>query len=163
MIYLPEQIPVGQQLNTCSYVLAKWTSVKGCKRVLLLNLMPQKEITELDIARTLQLTEVPTQIIPIKIRGQKYKNVSQTHMDQFYLDFEDIESCYFERLIITGAPLEQIPFEEVRYWDTLCHIMSWANVHVERTLYICWAAQAGLYFHYGIEKYPLKHKMFGIY
>ena len=163
MLYLPKDLPVSQTLQTVTYALHDWHSVAGCERVLLLNLMPQKEVTEMDIARTLQQTGLPLQIIPIKISGQHYKNTSEEHMDRFYLNFEDVALEYFDRLIITGAPLEQIEFEEVRYWDRLCYIMDWADRHVARTLYICWAAQAGLYHFYNIHKHPLENKMFGIF
>lgn len=125
--------------------------------------MPEKAKTEADIVRTLVATGETCQLIPIKIKGQVYKTTPKEHMDSFYIDFEDIECGYFERLIITGAPLEQIPFEEVRYWHQLQNIMHWADEHVRSTLYICWGAQAGLYEHYGVEKYPLPEKMFGVF
>lgn len=163
MIYLPCNIPASYELQTESYELGKWKSVSGCLRVLLLNLMPEKQVTELDISRVLQQTDVPLQIIPIKIKGQKYKNVSEEHMNRFYLDFDEVSGYSFDRLIITGAPLEQISFEQVRYWNELCGIMDWAVLNVERTLYICWAAQAGLYYHYNIQKRLLERKIFGVY
>lgn len=125
--------------------------------------MPEKAKTEADIVRTLVATGETCQLIPIKIKGQVYKTTPKEHMDSFYLDFEDIEWGCFERLIITGAPLEQMPFEEVRYWHQLQNIMHWADEHVRSTLYICWGAQAGLYEHYGVKKYPLPEKMFGVF
>lgn len=163
MIYLPCNIPASYKLQTESYKLDNWKSVSGCLRVLLLNLMPEKQVTELDISCVLQQTNVSLQIIPIKIKGQKYKNVSEEYMDRFYIDFDEISEYSFDRLIITGAPLEQIPFEQVRYWGELCDIMDWAVLNVERTLYICWAAQAGLYHHYNIQKRLLERKIFGVY
>lgn len=131
--------------------------------MLLLNLMPEKEKTELDIIRTLTATGESCQVIPIKIQGQMYKTTPVEHMNAFYIDFDEVERGYFERLIITGAPLEQIPFEEVRYWHQLQNIMHWADEHVCSTLYICWGAQAGLYEHYGIKKFSLPEKMFGVF
>lgn len=163
MIYLPIEIPSSLVFPSKGYVLSKWHKIQGVKRVLFLNLMPQKIVTELDFTRVLSESEVDLQLIPIKIRGHICKNTSQEHMTKFYLDFEDIASYSFDRLIITGAPLEQIQFDEVRYWPQLCRIMDWANQNVERCLYICWAAQAGLYFRYGIPKYQLPAKKFGIY
>lgn len=86
-----------------------------------------------------------------------------SHMQAFYLDFDEVEADYYDGIIITGAPVEQIPFEEVRYWPQLCHIMDWAQTHTEKALYVCWGAQAGLYHLYGIPKYPLPEKKFGIF
>lgn len=163
MIYLPCDIPASYELQTEMYELGKWKSVSGCLRVLLLNLMPEKQVTELDISRVLQQTDVSLQIIPIKIKGQSYKNVSEEYMNRFYLDFDEISEYSFDRLIVTGAPLEQIPFAQVRYWNELCGIMDWATLNVERSLYICWAAQAGLYHHYNIQKRLLEKKIFGVY
>lgn len=163
-VYLPHGIPCADLLQTSTYNLQKWQDVSGCIRVLLLNLMPVKADTELDIARSLAFyADKAVQILPMKISGQRYKTTPMEHMQQFYLDFENYAPYQFDRLIITGAPLEQMPFEEVRYWQQLQQIMHWADKHVERTLYICWAAQAGLYEHYGIEKYSLPNKMFGIF
>ena len=163
MLYLPQNIPASLELHTVTYKLDEWETVLGCKRVLLLNLMPQKAVTEYDIARVLQLTDKDIQLIPIKISGQQYKNTSKIHMDSFYLNFEEVENSMFDRLIITGAPLEQIDFEDVRYWDALCYIMEWSDQHVKRNLYICWAAQAGLYHFYNLPKYRLEQKMFGVF
>ena len=134
------------------------------KRVLLLNLMPQKAVTELDIARQMVGRPGGVALLPMKIAGQTYKTTPQSHMDALYLDFEAYEQGVYDAMIITGAPLECMPFEQVRYWDALCRIIDWADHHVLRsTLYICWAAQAGLYHHYGIDKYALPAKMFGIF
>lgn len=163
MLYLPKGIPASEQLSTDTYKLHEWNKVQHCKRVLLLNLMPQKTQTELDIARTICATNENVQLIPIKIKGQTYKTTPMEHIKAFYIDFDDVEHECFDGLIITGAPVEQIAFEEVRYWPQLCHIMDWATDNVERILYICWGAQAGLYHHYGICKYALPEKRFGIF
>lgn len=162
-VWVPKDLPCAKALGLPSFELAEWQECNCQRRVLLLNLMPEKAKTEADIVRTLIATGETCQLIPIKIKGQVYKTTPKEHMDSFYLDFEDIEWGYFERLIITGAPLEQIPFEEVRYWHQLQNIMHWADEHVRSTLYICWGAQAGLYEHYGVKKYPLPEKMFGVF
>ena len=163
MLHLPENIPAAETLGAATYELGKWCEVEGVCRVLLLNLMPEKAVTELDIARTLQATQRSVQIIPVKLKGQKFKTTPQAHMEAFYLDIEDLMDLGFDRLIVTGAPLEQMPFEEVRYWEALCRVMDWADRKVERTLYVCWGAQAGLYHFYHIDKHPLSEKMFGIF
>lgn len=163
MLYLPQGIPVSEKLSSMPYNLNTWKEIQNCKRVLLLNLMPLKAQTELDIARTICKTDIDVQLIPIKIKGQTYKTTPMEHMMAFYLDFEVVEADWFDGLIITGAPVEQIPFEQVRYWTQLCHIMDWAKNNVERTLYICWGAQAGLYHSYGIKKYLLPEKRFGVF
>lgn len=162
-VWVPKGLPCAKALGLPSFELAEWQECNCQRRVLLLNLMPEKAKTEADIVRTLAATGENCQLIPIKIKGQVYKTTPKEHMDSFYLDFEDVEWGYFERLIITGAPLEQMPFEEVRYWHQLQNIMHWADEHVRSTLYICWGAQAGLYEHYGVKKYPLPEKMFGVF
>lgn len=162
-IWLPQGMPCADVIKANTYVLSRWQECKAEKHVLLLNLMPQKEVTELDIARTLQACALSVQILPMKIKGQTYKTTPLEYMNAFYLNFEEYEPYEFDHLIITGAPLEQMPFEQVRYWSQLCNIMNWADKHVKHTLYICWGAQAGLYKHYGIPKYGLTDKMFGIF
>lgn len=113
-------------------------------RVLLLNLMPNKAVTELDIARVLAVPDMDVQLLPMKIAGQTYKTTPMSHMERFYADFEHFEHDHFDGFIITGAPVEHLPFEEVRYWPQLCHIMDWARTHVRSTLYICWGAQGSV-------------------
>lgn len=132
-------------------------------RILLLNLMPQKAVTELDIARMMVQPGMAVEFILIKISGQSYKTTPQAYMDTFYRDFEQVEQEHFDGLIVTGAPVEHLPFEEVRYWPQLCHIMDWAVSHVAMSLYICWGAQAALYHRYGIPKYILPAKKFGVF
>ena len=125
--------------------------------------MPQKLVTELDIARMMVHPSLSVQLIPMKISGQTYKTTPMQHMVDFYTDFEDLEKGCYDGMILTGAPIEHLPFEEVRYWAQLCQIMEWATIHVCSSLYICWGAQAGLQYHYDIPKYQLPDKMFGIY
>ena len=163
MLYLPHHIPASLSLASATYSLSGWKQVDGVLRVLFLNLMPQKEVTELDIARTLQHTGVDVQLIPVKLKGQTFKTTPMSHMQAFYLDIEDLQEESFDRMIVTGAPLEQMPFEHVRYWEQLCRVMDWADKHIPRTLYVCWGAQAGLYHFYGIDKHALPSKMFGIF
>jgi len=166
MLYLPRHLPAAKELQCATYELARWRDTDCAMRIGLLNLMPNKPVTELDIARTLQMLPVKTdlQLVPLKIKGQKYKTTPVEHMEACYVDFEEVENCgYIDRLIITGAPLEQLAFGEVRYWPQLCHIMDWANQNAGRVLHICWGAQAGLYHFYGIDKFSLPEKCFGVF
>lgn len=132
-------------------------------RILFLNIMPQKAVTELDFARALGGTPLCVELLPMKIKGQTYKTTPMEYMEAFYRDFETFEADCFDGLIVTGAPVEQYPFEDVRYWKQLQHIFDWAKTHIRSTLYVCWGAQAGLYHHYGVPKYWLPEKKFGIY
>ncbi len=163
-IWLPKDFTCVQRINNVrEFDLLEWKRVEPQMRVLFLNLMPEKEKTEWDIVRTLAACGVEVQLLPMKISGQSYKTTPMLHMQQFYLNFQAYEPYHFDRFIVTGAPLEQIPFEQVRYWEQLQYIMHWANTHVDRTLYICWGAQAALYEYYGINKQSLPQKMFGIF
>lgn len=132
-------------------------------RVLLLNLMPQKERTELDFARMLCTVAPWLELVPVKIPGQRYKTTPQAHMDSFYADLDPTGGEEADGLVVTGAPVEHLPFEQVRYWPQLCDIMDWAARHVRTTLYVCWGAQAALYHRYGIRKHALPGKMFGVF
>ena len=132
-------------------------------RIALLNLMPTKVVTETQLSRLLGNTPLQVELELVQVRSHKSKNTSQEHMLAFYKTFDEVENQFFDGMIITGAPVEQMPFEEVEYWDELCHIMEWSKTHVHSTFHICWGAQAGLYYHYGIQKYPLKEKLFGVF
>lgn len=132
-------------------------------RIVILNLMPLKITTETDLIRLLSNTPLQLDISFMKLKSHTPKNTPIEHMMMFYKDFETLCREKFDGMIITGAPVEQMPFEEVSYWQEISQIFSWARTHVTSTLYICWAAQAGLYYHYGIPKYPLEKKMFGIF
>lgn len=132
-------------------------------KIAILNLMPIKVTTETDLIRLLSNTPLQLDITFVKLKSHTSKNTPIEHMQAFYRDFEEISKEKFDGLIITGAPVEQFEFEEVTYWDEITSIFSWAKTHVQSTLYICWAAQAGLYYHYGIQKYGLPKKMFGIF
>lgn len=132
-------------------------------RIVILNLMPLKITTETDLVRLLSNTPLQIDIAFMKLRSHTPKNTPIEHMMMFYRDFAELRREKFDGMIITGAPVEQMEFEQVSYWDELVGIFEWARTHVTSTLYICWAAQAGLYYHYGIPKYGLEKKMFGIF
>ena len=129
----------------------------------LLNLMPLKEDTELQILRSLSNTPLQVDVTFVRVGSHVSKNTSTSHIYKFYETFEDIKNRKFDGFIITGAPVEQMPFEEVDYWDELKEIMEWTKTNVTSTLHLCWGAQAGIYYHYGIDKKPLNKKMFGVY
>lgn len=132
-------------------------------RIAILNLMPKKIETETQILRLLSNTPLQVDIELIQTASHQSKNTSKEHLIKFYKTFEDIKNERFDGLIITGAPVEQLPYEEVDYWQELCEIMEWSKTNVFSTFHICWGAQAGLYYHYGVPKYALPEKMFGIF
>ena len=132
-------------------------------KIVVLNLMPLKITTETDLVRLLSNTPLQMEIYFMKLKSHTPKNTPVEHMMMFYKDFEILRGQKFDGMIITGAPVETMPFEEVAYWDEIKSIFDWAKTHVTSTLYICWAAQAGLYHFYGVPKYPLPYKMFGIF
>ena len=129
----------------------------------ILNLMPTKIVTETQILRCLSNTPLQIEVELVGLVSHSSKNTSQEHLLEFYKSFDEIKERNFDGFIITGAPVEQMPFDEVDYWEELCGIMDWTTTHVHSTLHICWGAQAGLYHHYGIEKYPLEEKVSGIF
>ena len=132
-------------------------------KVVLWNLVPLKITTETDLIRLLSNTPLQMEVSFMKLKSHTPKNTPIEHMMMFYRDFEKMRDEKFDGMIITGAPVEQMEFEDVNYWDEITRIFTWARNHVTSTLYICWAAQAGLYYHYGIPKYPLQKKMFGVF
>lgn len=129
----------------------------------LLNLMPLKEDTELQILRMLSNTPLQVDVVFVNVSSHVSKNTSTSHLNKFYVPFKDIKKQKFDGFIITGAPVEQMPFEEVDYWEELKEIMDWTKNHVTSTLHLCWGAQAGLYYHYGVDKVQLPAKMFGVF
>jgi homoserine O-succinyltransferase len=131
--------------------------------VVVLNLMPLKITTETDLVRLLSNSPLQVELDFMKIKGHQSKNTPIEHMQAFYKDFDSICNDYYDGMIVTGAPVEQMEFEDVTYWDELKGIFEWSRTHVTSTLYICWAAQAGLYYFYGIPKYDLDAKKFGIF
>jgi homoserine O-succinyltransferase len=132
-------------------------------KIAILNLMPLKITTETDLIRLLSNTPLQLEISFMKLKSHTPKNTPIEHMMMFYRDFEEMRHEKYDGMIITGAPVETLEFEDVTYWDEMTDIFTWARTHVTSTLYICWAAQAGLYYYYGIPKYPLQKKMFGIF
>jgi len=164
---LPDQLPAIEILkNENIFVMdnsrATTQDIRPL-RIVVLNLMPLKITTETDLIRLLSNTPLQIEVNFMKLRSHTPKNTPIEHMMMFYKDFKTLSAEKFDGMIITGAPVESMPFEDVTYWDELTEIFTWAKTHVTSTLYICWAAQAGLYFHYGIPKYSLPKKMFGIF
>lgn len=166
-IRIPNELPATKTLRDENiFVITEDRAVKQDIRPLeiaILNLMPTKIVTETQLARLLGNTPLQVQCELVKTATHRAKNTSEEHMLTFYKTFDDIRARTFDGLVITGAPLEHLPFEEVEYWDELCRIMEWSKTHVTSTLHICWGAQAALYYHYGIKKYPLEKKLFGVF
>lgn len=131
--------------------------------ILMLNLMPTKITTETQIARLIGNTPLQVELELLQTATHKAKHTSPEHMLSFYRTFDEVRHRKFDGMIITGAPVEQMEFEQVEYWDELCQIMEWSRTHVTSTFHICWGAQAGLHFHWGIGKYPLEKKLFGVF
>ena len=132
-------------------------------RIVILNLMPLKITTETDLLRLLSNTPLQLEIMFMKLKSHTPKNTPVEHMMMFYKDFEILKTQKFDGMIVTGAPVEQLEYEQVSYWDEISAIFEWAKTNVTSTIYICWAAQAGLYYHYNIPKYTLERKLFGIF
>ena len=132
-------------------------------RILMLNLMPTKVATETQLARLLGNTPLQVEMELLMVSSHVSRNISQEHMLTFYKTFEQVKDQTFDGMVITGAPVERLPFEEVEYWQELCEIFEWSKTHVTSTFHICWGAQAGLYYHYGIAKEPLPEKLSGVY
>lgn len=132
-------------------------------QVCILNLMPKKQDTELQLLRALSNTPLQVDVTFLMVKSHVSMNTSVNHLNRFYTVFDEIRNRKFDGVIITGAPVEQMPFEEVDYWDELCEIMEWTKTNVTSTLHICWGAQAGLYYHFGIDKIDLPEKLSGVY
>ncbi|MBR2937523.1 MAG: homoserine O-succinyltransferase [Oscillospiraceae bacterium] len=131
--------------------------------IVVLNLMPTKIVTETQLSRLLGNTPLQVHIELMHVKSHTSKNTAQEHLLAFYKTFDELKHRKFDGMVITGAPVENMPFEEVDYWPELCEIMQWSTTHVHSTLHICWGAQAGLYYHYGVNKHPLPEKMFGVF
>jgi len=132
-------------------------------KIIILNLMPLKITAETDLLRLLSNSPLQIEIDFLKIKGHTPKNTPSEHMSAFYRNFDELNNKKYDGMIITGAPVELLPFEEVTYWEEMKEILDWAENHVTSTLFICWAAQAGLFHYYGVPKYPLNKKMFGVF
>ncbi|MBQ3105080.1 MAG: homoserine O-succinyltransferase [Lachnospiraceae bacterium] len=132
-------------------------------QIAILNLMPIKEDTELQLLRAMSNTPLQIDVTFVKMNSHLSLHTSANHLNRFYVTFDEIKYRRWDGLLITGAPVEHLPFEEVDYWQELCEIMEWSKTHVTSTLHICWGAQAGLYYHYGLDKVLLPEKMFGVF
>ena len=166
-IKVPNGLPAVKTLKDENiFVMTHKRAVKQDIRplkILLLNLMPKKIETETQFARLLGNTPLQVEMEMMYTTSHKSKNTSEEHLLAFYKTFDEIKDNKYDGMIITGAPVENMEFEEVEYWDELCEIMEWSKSHVTSTFHICWGAQAGLYYHYGIQKHPLPKKCFGVY
>ena len=166
-IKIPNELPATQTLTEENiFVMTETRAMTQDIRplqILLLNLMPTKIATETQLARLLSNTPLQVELELMQTSTHESKNATKEHMLKFYTTFDQVRDRNFDGLIITGAPVEQMPFEEVEYWDELCQIMEWSRTHVYSTFHICWGAQAGLYYHYGIPKVDLDKKLFGVF
>ena len=166
-IKIPNDLPAVKTLNDENiFVMTETRAITQDIRplkILLLNLMPKKIETETQLSRLLGNSPLQVDFEFIHTKSHVSKNTSPEHLFTFYKTFDDVKNKTFDGMIITGAPVEQMPFEEVEYWEELCEIMEWTKTHVHSTFHICWGAQAGLYYHYGVPKYPLSEKLFGIF
>ena len=166
-IKIPNELPARQTLeNENIFVMDEFRAIHQDirpLRVLILNLMPTKVATETQLARLLGNTPLQVEMVLLAVEGHTPAHTSQAHMLEFYKTFPEVQDENFDGMIITGAPVEQLAFEEVDYWDELCRIMEWSKSHVHSVFHICWGAQAGLYYHYGIPKEALSEKMFGVF
>ena len=166
-IKIPDSLPATQTLlNENIFVMDELRAAKQDirpLRVALLNLMPTKIETETQFARLLSNSPLQVELTLLQTATYEAKNTSREHLLAFYETFEDVKERKFDGLVITGAPVELMEFEDVEYWDELCRIMEWSKTHVYSTLHICWGAQAALYHHYGIRKYPMDEKLFGVF
>lgn len=166
-IRIPNDLPaVKTLLNENIFVMPEQRAVTQDirpLRILLLNLMPNKIATETQLSRLLGNTPLQVELELIHTSTYHSKNTSSEHLLSFYKTFNDVKDQSFDGMIITGAPVEKMEFSQVEYWQELCEIMEWTKTHVHSTFHICWGAQAGLYYHYGIKKYPLENKLFGVF
>ena len=166
-IKIPNELPATKTLTEENiFVMTETRAMTQDIRplhILLLNLMPTKIDTETQLSRLLGNTPLQVELTLARVRSHESKNTSEEHMLAFYKNFDEVSHLNFDGMIITGAPVEHLPFEEVDYWEELCRIMEWSKTHVHSTFHICWGAQAGLYYHFGIQKKPLPEKMFGVF
>lgn len=166
-IKVPDQLPAKEILNNENiFVMDESTAYHQDirpLRIAVLNLMPSKETTETQLLRLIGNTPLQVEVVLIRPITHTSKNTSSEHLETFYKTFEDIKDEYYDGLVITGAPVEHLAFEDVNYWEELKDIMDWSARRVTSTFHICWASQAGLYHHYGVKKYDLDEKIFGVF
>ena len=166
-IKIPNELPAVKVLNDENiFVMTETRALTQDIRplkILVLNLMPKKITTETQLSRILGNTPLQIELEFMRTASHMPSHISEKHLFAFYKTFDEVADKYFDGMVITGAPVELLSFEEVDYWDELCRIMEWSKTHVHSTFHICWAAQAGLYYHFGIPKYELPEKMFGVF
>lgn len=166
-IKIPEGLPARQTLTEENiFVMDEYRALTQQIRPLkiaILNLMPTKIVTETQLLRLLGNSPLQCEVELLHTGTHKSKNTPEDHLLKYYKTFDDVKHETFDGLIITGAPVEKLPFEKVEYWDELCRVMEWSKTHVFSTYHICWGAQAALYYHYGIPKYELEQKLFGVF
>jgi homoserine O-succinyltransferase len=166
-IKIPNELPATKILNDENiFVITETRALTQDIRplqILIVNLMPTKIVTETQLARLLGNTPLQVEMELLMMSTHKSKNTSEDHMLAFYKTFDEVKDRNFDGMVITGAPVEHMPFEEVEYWEELCEIMEWSKTHVTSTFHICWGAQAALYYHFGINKVQLDKKLFGVF
>ena len=166
-IQIPNDLPAAGVLQQENIFVMKQTRAETQQirplEIVLLNLMPTKIVTETQLSRVLGNTPLQVHLELMMVSSHQSKNTPQEHLLTFYKTFDELKDRKFDGMVITGAPVELLEFEEVNYWEELCEIMEWSKTHVHSTFHICWGAQAGLYYHYGIQKYTLPEKLFGVY
>ena len=166
-IKIPNSLPARKTLESENiFVMTEYRAMHQDIRplkLLILNLMPTKIATETQLLRKFSNTPLQIQVELLQTISHSAQNVDRSHLESFYTSFDQIKDKYYDGLVITGAPVEIMDFEAVDYWSELCQIMDWSKTHVHSTLHICWGAQAGLYYHYGIPKYELPQKVFGVF
>ena len=166
-IRIPNDLPAAQVMQQENIFVMKHQRATTQQirplEIVVLNLMPTKIVTETQLTRLLGNTPLQVNLELMHTSTHRSKNVSEEHLLTFYKTFDELKDRKFDGMVITGAPVELLDFEDVDYWDELCRIMEWSKTHVHSTLHICWGAQAGMYYHYGIPKQPLDQKLFGVY
>ena len=166
-IKIPNSLPAreileGENIFVMTEYRAMHQDIRPLK-ILILNLMPTKIVTETQLLRKFSNTPLQIQVDLLQTVSHNAQNVDPSHLDSFYTSFDQIKDKYYDGLVITGAPVENLDFEKVDYWEELCRIMDWSKTHVHSTMHICWGAQAGLYYHHGVPKYSLQKKLFGVF
>jgi homoserine O-succinyltransferase len=166
-LIIPNRLPAAETLKkenifTMRQARAQSQDIRPL-RIVIVNLMPTKIATETQLARVLANSPLQVELTLVHMDSHEAKNISQSHLDSFYKTIDEVKHEKFDGMILTGAPVEQIPFEDVDYWKELTGIMEWSKTNVYSTVHICWGAQAGLYYHYGVPKYPVDKKVFGIF
>ena len=166
-LIIPDKLPAGDLLQKENiFVMHDAAAVKQDirpLRILMVNLMPDKAATETQLARVLANSPLQVELTLLRMGTHESKNVLEEYLDTFYKTFDEIKGQRFDGMILTGAPVETLSFKEVDYWEELCKILEYSKTNVYSSMYICWGAQAGLYYHFGIDKYPMNEKMFGVF